>query len=189
MVESIVNLNNTQQKVQMENSKALFFKFNNEFIEMMQVFEEEERPLVLLDALIHLGFLFKSCPNLRAMRSSNKNILLTGKEMSHIIQENFYKVCCAILNFVPTQQQGGPFDDNLLVTYLDSVTETQSSEELFFGIIKNLINRPAFQLTEIQTYLISTKFQKLAEHYHNKVKMEQLQQQTQPRKSKSPRNR
>lgn len=135
---------------------------------MITTYEDEERPLVLLDALLHLGFVPKSCPYLRSMRTSNKNILLTGKEMSPVIQENLYKLLCAVLNCVPTQQQGGVFDDNLLVTYLDQVHETNSFEEHFFGVIKNLINRPAFQLSEIQTYLISTKFQKLSNNYQRK---------------------
>lgn len=153
---------------EVEPQKALFFKFNQEYIGMMTTYEDEERPLVLLDALLHLGFVHKSCAALRSMRTSNKNILLTGKEMSPVIQENLYKLLCAVLNCVPTQQQGGPFDDNLLVTYLDQVHETESTEEHFFGVIKNLINRPAFQLTEIQTYLISTKFQKLNHNYQRK---------------------
>lgn len=123
---------------------------------------------MLLDALVELGFMSKKSPNLRNMRTSSKNILLTGKEQSNIIQENLYKVLCAILNLFPTQQQGGHFDDNLLVTYLDSVMEADAGDYEYFGVIKNLINRQAFQFTELQTYLVSSKFYRFANNYTGK---------------------
>lgn len=59
---------------------------------------------MLLDLLIELGFFNKYSENLRGMRTSSKNIILTGKEKSDIIQENLYKVLCAILNLFPSQQ-------------------------------------------------------------------------------------
>lgn len=70
---------------QAKGSKQLFYAFNQEYSDLINSYEDQDKPLVLLDALIELGFFSKKSPNLRNMRTSSNNILMTGKELSHII--------------------------------------------------------------------------------------------------------
>ena len=81
---------------------SLFQTFNSDYTNCINTAEDQSRPLSLLEALLELGFFNKQTRNLRGMRTSKKNILLTGNDNSNIVQENLYKVLCAILGLQPT---------------------------------------------------------------------------------------
>jgi hypothetical protein len=78
----------------------------------------------------------------------------TLPEQDHI-QTNLFKICCAILNLRPGQR-GMPFiDDNLLLQYLDQLevgVAYQTDDNLLsqISVIKNLINRKSFSLSDRQ---------------------------------------
>ena len=96
--------------------------------------------------------------NLKQLIKEQKNNLTiqsnTHPEQEHI-QSNLFKICCAILNLRPGQRGMPYLDDNLLAQYLHQIVDNESyvSEENLcaqVSVIKNLINRKAFSLTEKQ---------------------------------------
>ena len=96
--------------------------------------------------------------NLKQIIKEQKNNLTiqsnTLPEQDHI-QSNLFKICCAILNLKPGQRGMPYIDDNLLTQYLDQIVVSEpypSDDNLLaqVSVIKNLINRKAFSLTERQ---------------------------------------
>jgi len=96
--------------------------------------------------------------NLKQLIKDSKNNLTiqsnTLPEQDHI-QTNLFKVCCAILNVKPGMRGMPYIDDNLLNQYLDHVIvgeKYQTDDNLItqVSVIKNLINRKSFSLTDKQ---------------------------------------
>jgi len=94
--------------------------------------------------------------NLKQIIKEQKNNLTiqsnTLPEQDHI-QTNLFKICCAILNLKPGQRGMPYIDDNLLAQYLDQIVVNepyQTDENLLaqVSVIKNLINRKSFSLTD-----------------------------------------
>ena len=82
---------------------------------------------------------------------------------SEDITKNLFKVCCAIMNLRPKQRAQNPLDDNILKHYLEAINQDlrQNRETLTIDqlqILKGLVNRKAFSLTDKQVFQINKKF-------------------------------
>lgn len=101
----------------------------------------------------------------------------TGKEVPYVvatedITKNLFKICCAIVNFRPKQRMVNTLDDIVLKEHLDPLTELAKGVGPIHGaagnpdahfveqlhILKSLVQRRAFSLTDRQIATISSKF-------------------------------
>ncbi len=89
------------------------------------------------------------------------------------IQQNLFKVLCAILNLRPGQRGAALIDDSLLNRYLDQISMSRSTTDnniiTQFQIIKNLINRKSYCLNDKQMKLIHMKYLNMYHHRRNAV--------------------
>lgn len=77
------------------------------------------------------------------------------------IQRNLFKISCAILNLRTHQEHAQYVDESLLNQYLGQIqsgvdAETHVMQQ--FSVIKNLINRKEFNLSDRHVALIHNKF-------------------------------
>ena len=89
------------------------------------------------------------------------------KSENQDIIKNLFKVCSAILNMRPQQRGHNPLQNNILKSYLFQIREGDAStrdnriiDQLW--MIKGLVNRPAFSLTDAQVSLIYRKLHNLS---------------------------
>ena len=71
-------------------------------------------------------------------------------------------MCCAIMNLKPRQRNNNPLEDSILKHYLQAIKEQGTIKDTLvidqLSILKGLVNRKAFSLTDQQIYLINKKF-------------------------------
>lgn len=129
------------------------------------------------------------------IKQSKDNLVIKSEKMNWVesedIQQNLFKVCCAILNH-KVQQRGHNFlDDKLLYTYLDGVNLEKIDKDVLMidqvSAIKSIINRKCFSLTDFQCKMISEKFvnmshcrklQQRAQHYTTHTYVQPVPAQT-----------
>jgi hypothetical protein len=124
----------------------------------------------------------------------------SGKEIPYLVPtedvaKNLFKVCCAVVNFRPKQRMVNKLDDIILQEHLEPLAEltkgTTGNPDAYLveqlHIIKSLVQRRAFSLTEKQTQLINGRFtnfsfsRKLKLHTrHKERKIRQHRDETTP---------
>lgn len=83
---------------------------------------------------------------------------------SEDVTKNLFKVCCAILNLKPKQRGLNPLEDMFLKRALDTIQDQRSLEGRQtltidqLVLIKNLVHRKAFSLSDRQIVMINQKF-------------------------------
>lgn len=75
-------------------------------------------------------------------------------------------MCCAILNLRPKQRGQNPLEDYTLKRYLDQIQDNEGLRETMvieqLQVIKGLVNRKAFSLSDRQIILINRKFHNMS---------------------------
>lgn len=103
------------------------------------------------------------------LRQSKQNIAVDPRDKEYI-SKNLFLVFCAICRVPFRNRSGVLFEDRLFTSYLDEITFGKE-RHLFYidqlSIIKSLINRPVYALSERQMKMIQNKFANL---YDNRVR-------------------
>lgn len=110
----------------------------------------------------------RSSLKMNALLSQHKKNLYIDTEAgqfrgdSEDITKNLFKMCCAIMNLKPRQRNNNPLEDSILKHYLQAIKEQGTIKDTLvidqLSILKGLVNRKAFSLTDQQIYLINKKF-------------------------------
>jgi len=161
----------TIDEFEQATNSSLVKKFFDEYHNIIQESIDTGSNLYLLNVLEQLFFIDAEILKEQSIQEGNQRYVMlkqtvkdqknnltiqsnTLPEQDHI-QTNLFKICCAILNLRPGQR-GMPFiDDNLLLQYLDQLdvgVGYQTDENLLsqISVIKNLINRKSFSLSDRQ---------------------------------------
>jgi len=158
--------------------------FFDEFNRMVQESQITNTPLKLLSALELLFFVDRKMLGIfddrqghiryssihESLNDQKNNIIIHSNDNpgeSHI-QQNLFKICCAILNLMPGQRGVPKLDEGLLIQYLEQIDELRFEQDenlqMQIAVIKNLINRKSFSLNDAQIKLIHAKFQNMYIH-------------------------
>lgn len=81
------------------------------------------------------------------------------------VTKNLFKMCCSILNYKPKQTNQSTLEDQILREYLDQVQENRHQRDTIIIdqmiMLRNIVNRKAFSLTDKQIQLVHKKFYNL----------------------------
>ena len=98
------------------------------------------------------------------LRSQNTNLLVVSNQDDYPqdIEKNLFKVLCAIFNLKPNQKGLYVMDEELLEQYCEQIeTSKFNTDETFIAqisVLKSLINRKTYMLTDKQVGMIHKKY-------------------------------
>jgi archaellum biogenesis ATPase FlaH len=78
--------------------------------------------------------------------------------------KNFFKVCCAILNYKPKQREINPMPDEMLKKILNKINDKNKELVIIdqFKTILDMCQRQSFSLNNNQIVMIHQKFQNMS---------------------------
>jgi hypothetical protein len=138
-------------------------QFQNEFSLAIQNQLKEETHIYIVEVLCDLSFVNEhriraESIKVNAILNQQKQLLVIDTEEGNFegiaedMTKNFFKICCAILNYRPKQRDINPLPDPDLREILDKI-QLKNRDTLIldqFNAIKELCHRKAFSLSDRQ---------------------------------------
>jgi len=172
------------ENVNDKSDLALVRGFSAEYSKIINDAKASGQSLHLLDILVKLFFIDPEMvaePNFDdasdryrrlnvLLRGQGNNIQVVSPSPNHPedIQKNLLKVLCAVMNLRTNQRGGCVLDGELLEQYTEQISTNRFEDDNNFlrqiAVLKSLINRKAYAITDQQVSHIHKKFKNMHQH-------------------------